>query len=71
MATFELRYRVGNEAVLSGFHALSGDRESAVAQARSIAQNLAFSDSKVSGFFVRGPQGESIPIEVTTERVPG
>jgi hypothetical protein len=62
---------VGDEAVLSGFHPLSGDRDSAMAQARSIAQSLAFSSNKVSGFFVRGPKGESITIEVTAERIPG
>ncbi len=69
---YELRYRVGDEAVKSGYVPLSGDRESAVAQAKTIAQSLVFSETSVlSEFLVRGPNGEIIVLDVSRKRIPG
>lgn len=68
---YELRYRVGDEAVKSGIERLSGSRDSAFAQAEHLAQNLAFSPNNLSDFTFCGPDGERVSIQVTKERVPG
>ena len=63
--SYELRYhKVGEEEIMSGFLPLGINRESAVAQAKSLAESLSQPPSKASGFFVRGPNGETIPIDV-------
>lgn len=68
---YELRYRVGDEVVKSGLQRLSGDLDSALAQAKALAQTLVFSDNNLSEFFLRGPKGLIIPIEVTRKTIPG
>jgi hypothetical protein len=68
---YELRYRVAGESVMSGIEKLSGSHDSALAQAKHLAQNLAFSPNNLTDFTFCGPNGERIPIQVTRERVPG
>ncbi len=62
---YELRWRVGQEKIKTGFMNFFGEKEKVLPEAREVAQRIHGRNPLMKDFSLRGPWGEETPISVS------